>query len=72
MSVLKTAFWNNKLTFNAAYFYRKTTDILYKPSASYSSIFGLGHSQVNTEALRTKDGSLRSVIRTRLVSLVIM
>lgn len=51
---IETAFWNNKLTFNAAYFYRKTTDILYKPSASYSSIFGLGLSQVNTGSLENK------------------
>lgn len=38
---IETAFFNNKLTFNASYFYRKTTDVLYKPAASYSSIFGL-------------------------------
>ena len=51
---IETAFWKNKLTFNAAYFYRKTTDILYKPSASYSSIFGLALSQVNTGSLENK------------------
>ena len=45
-------FWNNKLTFNAAYFYRKTTDILYKPSASYSSIFGLELTATNTGSLK--------------------
>ena len=45
---IETAFFNNKLTFNASYFYRKTTDVLYKPAASYSSIFGLSVSQVNT------------------------
>lgn len=45
---IETAFLNNKLTFNASYFYRKTTDILYKPSASYSNIFGLKVSEVNT------------------------
>ena len=28
---IETALFNNKLTFNASYFYRKTTDILYKP-----------------------------------------
>ena len=42
---IETAFFNNKLTFNASYFYRKTTDVLYKPAASYSSIFGLSVSQ---------------------------
>ena len=36
---IETAFFNNKLTFNASYFYRKTTDVLYKPAASYSSMF---------------------------------
>ena len=44
---IETAFFNNKLTFNASYFYRKTTDVLYKPAASYSSIFGLSVSKYN-------------------------
>ena len=51
---IETAFFNNKLTFNASYFYRKTTDVLYKPAASYSSIFGLSVSQVNTGELENK------------------
>ena len=51
---IETALFNNKLTFNASYFYRKTTDILYKPSASYSSIFGLSVSQVNTGEVENK------------------
>lgn len=55
---IETAFFNNKLTFNASYFYRKTTDILYKPAASYSSIFGLSVSQVNTGALENKGWEL--------------
>lgn len=50
----ESAFFNNKLTFNATYFYRKTTDVLYKPAASYSSIFGLAISQVNTGALENR------------------
>ena len=45
---IETGFFDNKLTFNASYFYRKTVDVLYKPAASYSSIFGLNVSQVNT------------------------
>lgn len=45
---IETAFFNNKLTLNATYYNRTTSDVLYKPSASYSSIFGLGVSQVNT------------------------
>lgn len=55
---LETALWNNKLTFNVAYFYRKTTDILYKPSASYSSIFGLELSEINTGSLENKGWEL--------------
>lgn len=51
---IETGFFNNKLTFSASYFYRKTTDVLYKPAASYSSIFGLSVSQVNTGALENK------------------
>lgn len=51
---IEAGFWQNKLTFNASYFYRKTMDILYKPSASYSSIFGLGIAEINTGTLENK------------------
>lgn len=51
---IETAFFNNRLTFNASYFYRKTTDVLYQPAASYSSIFGLNVSEVNTGELENK------------------
>lgn len=51
---IETAFFNSKLTFNATYYNRTTSDVLYKPSASYSSIFGLGISQVNTGELVNK------------------
>ena len=51
---IETGFFQNRLTFNATYYYRKTTDVLYKPSASYSSIFGLNLSQVNTGAVENK------------------
>ena len=51
---IETGFFDNKLTFAASYFYRKTTDVLYKPSASYSSIFGLIVSQVNTGEVENK------------------
>ena len=44
---IETGFFQNRLTFNA-------TDVLYKPSASYSSIFGLNVSQVNTGAVENK------------------
>lgn len=51
---LESNLWNNKLVFNINYFYRKTIDILYKPDASYSSIFGLNLSPVNTGSLENK------------------
>lgn len=51
---IETGFFDNKLTLNAAYFHRKTTDVLYKPAASYSSIFGLAISEVNTGELENK------------------
>lgn len=50
----ESSFWRGMLTFNASYFYRKTTDILYKPSSSYSSIFGLNLSQINTGSLENR------------------
>lgn len=51
---IETGFFDNKLTLNATYFHRKTTDVLYKPAASYSSIFGLAISEVNTGELENK------------------
>lgn len=45
---IETGFFNNRLTFNAGYFDRLTKDILYRPSASFSKIFGLAVSQINT------------------------
>jgi TonB-linked SusC/RagA family outer membrane protein len=51
---VETGFFDGKLTFNASYYYRKTFDILYKPSASYSSVFGLDVSEVNTGELVNK------------------
>ena len=51
---IETGFFKNRLIFNASYYYRKTTDVLYQPAASYSKIFGLGVSQVNTGACENK------------------
>ena len=51
---IEAAFFNYALTFNATYFYRKTTDVLYTPAASVSDIFGLKLSKVNTGALENK------------------
>ena len=38
--------------FDITYFYRKTKDILFSPSASVSSIFGFGLSQMNMGELK--------------------
>ena len=50
----ESSFWRGLLSFDLTYFYRKTTDILYRPTSSYSSIFGLNLSQVNTGSLENK------------------
>ena len=47
-------FWNGLLTANISYFYRKTYDILYKPSGSVSSVLGLAVSEMNTGQLKNK------------------
>lgn len=50
----ESAFWDGKFTLNVTYFNRKTSDILYQPSASVSSVLGVGISETNTgEALNT-------------------
>ena len=45
---LETGLFDGKLTFNATYFNRNTTDVLFKPSASVSSVLGVGISETNT------------------------
>lgn len=44
----ESIFWNGLLSANVTYFNRYTYDILFKPNASASSIFGLTMSEVNT------------------------
>ena len=44
--------WNGLLNFDVTYFYRKTKDILFSPSASVSSIFGFSLSQMNMGQLK--------------------
>lgn len=46
--------WNGLLNFDVTYFYRKTTGILFSPSASVSSIFGYNLSQMNMGELQNK------------------
>ena len=62
---VEMGFFQNKLTLNASYFYRKTTDVLYKPSASYSDIFGLSVSQVNTGAVENKGWEFEAGYRNK-------
>ncbi len=47
-------FWNGLLSTNVSYFYRKTYDILYKPSGSISSILGQNISEMNTGELENR------------------
>ncbi|MCM1439393.1 MAG: TonB-dependent receptor [Roseburia sp.] len=46
--------WNGLLSFDATYFYRKTSGILFSPSASVSSVFGFGVSQMNMGELENR------------------
>ena len=43
---------NGKLNLNVSYFYRKTTDILYKPTSSVSTVLGMSLSEMNTGSLK--------------------
>ena len=45
---IESGFFDGQLTFNATYFNRNTTDVLFKPSASVSSVLGVGISETNT------------------------
>ena len=51
---IEAGFFKDKLNVGVTYFTRKTFDVLYKPAASYSNIFGLNISQVNTGKLENK------------------
>ncbi|PKB00271.1 TonB-linked SusC/RagA family outer membrane protein [Flavobacteriaceae bacterium MAR_2009_75] len=49
---IESGFFGNKLTFNATYFKRNTTDVLFKPSSSVSTVLGVGISETNTGAVQ--------------------
>lgn len=49
---IETSFWEGKLSLNASYFQRNTTDILYKPTSSVSTVLGMGLSEMNTGSLK--------------------
>jgi TonB-linked SusC/RagA family outer membrane protein len=48
----ESSFWNGKLNLNVSYFYRKTSDILYKPTSSVSTVLGMALSEMNTGSLK--------------------
>ncbi|MEX0881871.1 MAG: SusC/RagA family TonB-linked outer membrane protein, partial [Cyclobacteriaceae bacterium] len=48
----ETSFLDGKINFNFTYFNRNTTDILFQPTASVSSILGVGIGEINTGAAR--------------------
>ncbi|SHJ69937.1 SusC/RagA family TonB-linked outer membrane protein [Pseudozobellia thermophila] len=48
----ESGFFDGKLTFNATYFHRNTTDVLFKPSSSVSTVLGVGISETNTGAVK--------------------
>lgn len=58
--------WNGLLGFDISYFYRKTTGILFKPSASVSSVFGYGLSQMNMGKLENKGFEFQLTHRNKL------
>jgi TonB-linked SusC/RagA family outer membrane protein len=45
---IELGLFNGLIDLNASYFYRHTYDILYKPSASVSTVLGLDLSEINT------------------------
>lgn len=51
---IETGFLDNRLTFDATYFHRNTTDVLFKPSSSVSEVLGVDISETNTGALINK------------------
>ena len=48
----ESSLFRGKLNFNVSYFYRKTTDILYKPTSSVSTVLGMSLSEMNTGSLK--------------------
>jgi len=51
---IETGFFDNRLTFDATYFHRNTTDVLFQPSSSVSEVLGVDISETNTGALINK------------------
>ncbi|MEZ5103490.1 MAG: TonB-dependent receptor [Draconibacterium sp.] len=51
---IESGFFDQKLTFNVSYFDRHTSDILYAPSSSVSSVIGVGIGSTNTGEAKNK------------------
>lgn len=47
----ESSLWKGALNFNVSYFQRHTTDILYKPTSSVSTVLGMNLSEMNTGSL---------------------
>ncbi|GAA4440754.1 TonB-dependent receptor [Ravibacter arvi] len=64
---IEAGFFKNSLGVNVTYFSRNTTDILFKPSSSVSSVLGVGISETNTGQATNKgwefDASYRNSYR---------
>ncbi len=58
--------WRGKLSLNASYFYRKTTDILYKPAGSVSKVLGQDISFTNTGKLKNEGWEFELGHRNRI------
>lgn len=63
---IETEFFNRKLGFNATYFHRNTTDILFQPSASVSSVLGVTVSETNTGQAQNKGWEFDGFFRDRV------
>jgi TonB-linked SusC/RagA family outer membrane protein len=48
----ETSLWKGLLNFSVSYFHRNTTDILYKPTSSVSTVLGMNLSEMNTGSLK--------------------
>ena len=48
----ESSFFGGKLNLNVSYYYRKTSDILYKPTSSVSTVLGMSLAEMNTGSLQ--------------------
>lgn len=60
---LEAGFFRNSLGLNVTYFSRNTTDILFQPSSSVSSILGVGISETNTGQATNKGWEFDALYR---------